>query len=617
MQTTQVLEKYRRLFLSLSNPHLTLSESDILAAQQAASNSEAWRAHFLSRSCANLRCALSYALLDSVSIRISDDVRYERDEGMMEGDDGGYTTPDSLLEDDRGGTASIPCYNLLGTPAITSPNASVSTSRQSTATVLLAEQALHQLIDRQQYQPSEKETQLVSELQQFVRKAQMGKICHPDQLSDALKSLVERHNPPATAHKLLEASISAARECARVNRERDATRSNANALLTGLLSANAKESVLTSKTVSCRPRKRPRAPTFPNAWSRPTPPASLLEILGGQNPIAKNVFALRRLHVWRATVVAKIMESKGDPLAKKGVAQFSPRVKSPRLRGKKARKDVIEIFNDVESTAVSTTQDRLRATLLSACALLLSHANFSHASTNSLNFLADVVEEFIMQIGASLSAMRENIDKGIDSNSLAEGYRRRKTADERAEELRIICESGPKGGFLDLLYYTKLDANRTAGRIHEAEKRLELQVLNDKAGAALFQDPEQTKLIDAIVRAELNNLPRPPESKGSVKSQDTPISEDDLKLDDEQFNFGYLCESVRLDVLGDVTVPVRAVYGKRGTLSTAANRVERFQRSPRPKSKNISMQSSSASSTLGSSFTPVKTEVKFVDIGDG
>ncbi|KAI0567436.1 Bromodomain associated protein [Gracilaria domingensis] len=620
MQTTQVLERYRKLFGSLSNVSLNLSDAEFSAAQQAAKSSETWRTHFLSPSSVNLRLALSHALLESLSIRYSDDVRYEHDEGMMDGDDGGYTTPMSLLEDDRNAACSIPCYELLGSSAGQSPSVRNSPPYQSPSTVLLSEQALKQLTEcRQSPSPGAQAFgPLFSELQAIVRKAQMRELRHPDQLADVLQTLIDKQEPPVTVRELLQTSIADARRCAQAYREQALVTSKADTLLTGLLSSNASKSALAPRIALRPPRKRPRAPTFASATARPAPSASLHEMLGHEHPITKNVYGLRRYHAWRSTVVATLLQKRGELVSKKEavISHVNPRAKSPRMRVKKGRKDLLEIFNDVERAAVPATQDRFHATMLSSCALMLSHAGFSHASTNALNLLVDVVEEFIMQMGASLCTVRENVDNAASTQ--VEGSRRRKTPDENAEELKIICGSGAKGAFLDLLYHMKIDAQRISMKIQEAEKRLEHQVLSDKNGAALFQDPQQAKLIDDTVRAELHNLPRPSEIKGGLRMLDAPISEEDVKLDDEPFVFGYLCESVRLDVLGDVTVPVRAVYGKKTPVrdGIVSGRIERVQRSPRPKSKNASLQSTSVSSP-STPLAPVKAEVKFVDIGDG
>ncbi|CAN8062197.1 unnamed protein product [Agarophyton chilense] len=623
MQTAYVLERYRRLFGSLSHLSFTLSNSDISAAQQAANTSETWQSHYLSPSSVNLRRALSHALLDSISIRHSDNPRYEPDVGIMEGDDGGYTTPASLFQDETIADPSLPCYTLLGEPASQTSSSVSSSQFESISTVLLAEKALEQLSECVHSSSTDSQVcaPLLSELQAIVTNARMRELRQPDHLANSLHALIDKQKPPAPIRQQLEASVTTARKCAQACRERTLILSQADALLTGLLSASEFKSLHTSGTNVHPPRKRPRAPIFPNPAPFPAPPASLEEILGPTHPIAKNVYCLRRFHSWRSTVVGKVMERRRNPIAKKEniISQISPRAKSPRLRVKKGRKDVVEIFNDAERTALSTPQDRYDAMTRSACALLLAHAGYSHITANAMNLLADIVEEFIMQIGSSLCTVRENVDKGLDADIQSEERGRRKTAAERIDEYKIICESGARGSILELVYYVKCDSQRVSYRVREAEKRLEHQVLNDKIGAALFQDPEEVKAIDATVRAELTNEPGPNDIKFGVKGQDAPITEEDVKLDGEPFILGYLCESVRLDVLGGITVPARVVYRKKTSNKDgiASGRIEKVQRAPRPKNKGPSLQTASTSSVPIASVSPVKAEVKLLDTGEG
>ncbi|PXF42310.1 hypothetical protein BWQ96_07945 [Gracilariopsis chorda] len=624
MHTANVVERYRKFFRSLSHDSLHLSAAELLAAREAANTPQSWRQLIFSLDSANLRRQLSLALLANITASEADDVRYEPDQGMLDGDDGGYASLHSLLKEDKIRSSFPPPYALLGS----THEAPLPTHGSIPSPVPALSNIIRDVIDHTEQvrlEMSERSESRVipalsAELSSMLSKAQQGHLRDPAQCAQSLQQLLEKHSLPEPLRQRFEGSISIARENARLRDQRRSISTQTTSLLTGLLAADASPSALQPLITLRPPRKRPRSPSFTGPSPRSEPPVSLVEFLGSAHPMVKNVNNLRHFRLWRAAIISKVTEMRAKSNLKKEavISQPSPRVKSPRLRTKKARRDTIELFNDVERAGVSPKQDRIRATSLSACALLLAHVEFTHASTNALNLLCDVVEEFVTRIGASLTACRENVDNNEGTAAHRLGRRRTKTSDEREEELRIICESGFRGGFTELLYYARKEALRVAVKLHEMQKRFEHSLVSDEDGAALRSDPEQIKLIDAAVRAELSNQSRSTGGKIMPRQQDVPITEEDLKLDDEPFIFGYLNEAVRLDVLGNIKVPARILYGKKttGKDSTASGRVEKVQRSPRPKGKIVPMSFTPSSSTPLASITPVKPEVSLMKVSE-
>lgn len=573
---------------------------------------------------ASLRRQLSLALLADTTASEADDVRYEPDQGMLEGDDGGYASLQSLLKEEKMRSSFPSPYALLGS----TQEAPLSTRTELRSPDAVLSDIVRQAIDHVEQvrmdlpeQPQSNVIQAAeAHLSSLLSEAQQGRLRDPALFAKSIQTFLEKRNPPQLLRQTLERTVSIARENAQLREQRLSTTTQATAVLTGLLAADASSSALQPLVSPPSPKKRPRAPTFIGPSPRAERSVSLVEFLGPAHPMVKNVNSLRYFRLWRAAIISKLIEMRAKSNVKKEalIPQPTPHVKSPRLRTKKVRRDTIELFNDVDRVGLFPKQDRIRATAFSACALILAHVEFTHTSTNALNLLCDVVEEFVVRIGASLTACRENVDNNEGTAAQRLGRRRTKTSDEREEELRIICESGFRGGFTELRYYATRDAFRFAVKLHEMQKRFEHSLLSDKDGAALHSDTEQMKLIDAAVRAELSNQSRPTDGKLASRQQEIPISEEDLRLDDEPFIFGYLNEAVRLDVLGNIKVPARILYGRRtaGKDSTGSGRIEKIQRSPRPRGKIVPASFTPSSSTPLASVTPVKSEASLMKVNE-
>lgn len=404
--------------------------------------------------------------------------------------------------------------------------------------------------------------------------------------------------------------------------------------------------------------KRPRVPKFQGCESRSGQcesdtrrdaeheAASLIQLLGTDNPLLRNVMALKRLRALREEAIAALEKNaaakseaaaptstdrksndkvkKPDEKAKNpSTSKIGSQIKAePKLTSrpgslqrrssnrKKAKAvnktpPIFEIKNSVDDKTVETAKDpsetRERAITRGVCALLCAHAGFTHASRNAVDILADVFEQFVRELGLSLSAGRENIDNNQASVAASRGHMRTKTRDELREELRIICESGFKGGAGDLHFYAKADTVRVEQGVREAEMRIRQQVQLRGVNPQNLEVKDIAELTKDVM-SEMN--PKPKEKPGS-----TPVSEADLNIESDAFSFGYLAKNVRLDVLGTIRVPDKMVYLENGTPSkegstsgTASPRIDKTpQQSPRPKKGFISS-------------TPVKTEASVMEV---
>lgn len=218
----------------------------------------------------------------------------------------------------------------------------------------------------------------------------------------------------------------------------------------------------------------------------------------------------------------------------------------------------LEIRNDPfaevtsDKCAVSRQGMRERALGRSVCALMLSSSGFTHSSSRALDILTDVLEGFVTQLGRSLTSCRENVDREEEPQEGGQDTQRVPSRDQVLEQLKVISSSECRGGFPKLFSYVRSDLVRSEQAIREAEARLRMQIAKIDKIAAETQVGQVPVKLEGSDEQETNEKSKDPAQSDEAE---TEVSTEEIFLDDAAFTFGYVTNTVLLDILGPFKVP--------------------------------------------------------------
>lgn len=402
----------------------------------------------------------------------------------------------------------------------------------------------------------------------------------------------------------------------------------------------------------------PRPPVFPEAPSSSTPTACLLTVLESSSPdtsVARNAVMMHNLRVLRERALTAISNTTDRPTPTTK-ASSTPSVPPPsstddtttqppkfkaepqlvdarntttsrprRTRPPASDDDVLHIPNAVPPLVRVPTDNRPRAQVHAATALVLAHSGFTHSSTTALDILADVTTHFIERIGRSLSECRD-VGNDVDLARRDEHGIPKRSQDQFLEEIRRICTSGFRGGFQDLVAHACVDVPRMDQMLREADRKIREQVHYhlQRAVAAGVKSTNATEAkqhgappVKVKAEAESKSAGNKKDGITSEGSDEREagvdvkpvVTEDDVRLDADAFAFGYLNRSVRLDVLDNIRVPHQLAYGDDITPSTAVTGSAKMKGGKLVKRKDGTARGIADS-------TSIKTEATTMDVGD-
>lgn len=635
-----------------------------------------------------------------------EDERYERDVGMLDGDDGGYAKYEDLLQEETEAIREeTSVYKLLGSNEEDAPNtigedmngaSSPRLRRNSTPkrprrpSLGLSEQmetfvrGLRELceplrdaakiesekskdVPKNIHRKAVSAANVVDELKDVEMKVHIGKI---DRVEECIATVSARiQNQDETFKDVLsqiEERAAGLREEHRIRKNRLVALNKLNRLATGVLGTcadhndlvsfdddedeemadpnqnatlNGGTSVPTEHVISQRQVKIPFSETDLMFWPslntgvgeiKPTVPQvpiflpcesnkkanddgkegencnpgdhvenSLVDILGEDHIMLKNVFALRKLRRTRNHAVKKYAYYRSRASASREAAKAKPNgtAKNPAVEAKvkpepqevskritssnptsrhvpaggvpKRQKEqprekqnlgnILDIRNDAHdnfggaSSGSDTGGSRYDAMGRAVVGLMLAHEGFDTATPAALDVLTHVMEDFLFKIGSSLSSCRENIDRPMapGCNELP----RLPADDELYEQLNVICEAGFRGHFAQLDQYMRADIPRMEQSLRDANVRLEASIAKI--------DLEMKKLDVAEKASHGEKKTRQVQPMGiSISDEEESIeaiqnTSSSIVLDENAFLFGHLKPHVTLDVLGPIRVPMQ------------------------------------------------------------
>lgn len=212
--------------------------------------------------------------------------------------------------------------------------------------------------------------------------------------------------------------------------------------------------------------------------------------------------------------------------------------------------DICNSLNETQSNPVETNcSGQHTSTLRAVCALMLMYSGFSDCSEIALDIFVDLLIHFIRNIGRSLVIKGEEGETGLVPLS---------------EQLQLIGESGFRGGLADLLSFLKVDLVRTEQAAIDVKSNLESQMhalkrvsskgRENSAQKGSVGDPMQIEEGKVKQEQVAND---PPENNNSDSQ---PVDCENVDFDNEAFSFGYLNKKIRLDMLGGIQVPPALAY---------------------------------------------------------
>lgn len=200
---------------------------------------------------------------------------------------------------------------------------------------------------------------------------------------------------------------------------------------------------------------------------------------------------------------------------------------------------------------------RNRAIERAILVLMLAHGGFTDASQVALDILLDVFRHFLQSMGKSLNVRDED---GLTGGITTE------------EQLNIVGKSGFRGNMSSLVFYTRQELPRTEKAVLSAQGRLSAQVETLQRASrsrASVTDRQDAQEVSALTVGQgtgpsdgrndlfpvLEPLSTPTNENRTQDKVMVQAQEEEMNVEDDAFAFGYINDNVRLDVLGDINVP--------------------------------------------------------------
>ena len=447
---------------------------------------------------------------------------HERDQGLMPGDDGGYTDYDQLIrEEDALQRKRTSVYSLLGCHGDDITRMPFPLFGGRVREVLReglrvcegeAMEALKIIVETEARDGYETTEECLKAIESFLS-------AHREALGDGRNKIESRVITLRSEHDKLESWFTARKTS---NDKLSSMLGTKLPLLETTKEASQRppcdESTLRYRATGKAPTSSPKRPRVPQFQSLPPAKAdtrSLWEMLGPRNAIVKNL-----------TLYERVMKLKGAMYKLQGI---SPPAKSEPVLPAKVEA-ILEIRESGEAREKKLTE--------AGVALVLSHAGFTYADSAALDLITGVFEKYIRDTGRALISTRENIDNNAASVAERLGRRRVKSREEVIAELEVVLER-VKGGFPELYNYVRADIMRTEKALREVEARMRIRIRQ------LADGKGEGKGATILER------------QGDKEVQQ-PISEKDIVLG-EGLAFGYLGEQVWIDVLDGIRVPRKLV----------------------------------------------------------